>query len=65
MAIISIQHTAVAGGLNPTWSAAAPAGDSFGTNTGAQTLLARNQGATPIIITVPTVIACSEGFQHP
>jgi hypothetical protein len=65
MAVIAVQHSAVAGGLSPTWSAAAPAGDSFGPNTAAQTLLARNQGATPIIVTVPTVTACNEGVQHP
>lgn len=65
MAAIPIQHTSVAGGLSPTWSAAAAAGDSFGSNTGAQTLLARNQGVTPIILTVPAVTVCSQGLLHP
>lgn len=65
MSVIAIQHTAVAGGLIPTWSAAAPAGDSFASNTGAQTLLARNQGPTPIILTVPAVTPCNQGSLHP
>lgn len=65
MAAIAIQHTSVVGGLNPTWSAAAPAGDSFGPNTGVQTLLARNQGAVPVILSVVAVTACNQGSLHP
>lgn len=54
MALIALQHTA--SGLNPTYSASAPAGDSY-VNTGAQTLLVRNQGVTPITLTVAAYVA--------
>lgn len=64
MAILSVQSTSVTGGLNPTWTPAAPGGDSYTPNTGAQTFMARNQGATPLTVTVTAATVCNAGFIH-
>jgi hypothetical protein len=62
MAVLTPQHT-LGTGLSPTWAAAAAAGDSY-PNTGAETLQVRNQGSTPIVVTVPAQTACSQGSLH-
>lgn len=62
MATLTVQHTQAAG-LTPAYSAAAPAGDAY-PNTGQQTLLVRNQGANPIILTVVAQTICSQGTLH-
>lgn len=52
MAVLTVQHSSTAAaGLNPTYSTSAPGGDSY-VNTGAQTVLLRNQGTTPVTVTV-------------
>jgi hypothetical protein len=65
MALIPIQHTAVLGGLNPSWLLASAAGDGFGPNNGTQTLLVRNQGAAPLLLTVAAVNPCNQNSLHP
>jgi hypothetical protein len=62
MAVLTAQRTT--GGLVPAYAAAAPAGDAFN-NTGAQTLLIRNQGPNAITATVVAVNPCAQGFLHP
>lgn len=64
MALIAPQSTSVSGGLNPTWTAAAAAGDTIGPNNGAQTVMARNQGPAPLTVTVTAVVACNQGTLH-
>lgn len=61
MAVLTVQHTA--SGLSPTWSNASPGGDSYANN-GTQTLLVRNQGPTPITVSIPAVTACNQGTLH-
>lgn len=62
MAVLTIQHTST--GLNPTYGAAAAAGDSF-VNTGAQTLLVRNQAVVPVTVTIAAQTVCNQGSLHP
>lgn len=62
MALLTLQHTG--SGLNPTYVAAAAAGDSY-VNQGAQTLLVRNQGPVPITVTIAAQTVCSAGGLHP
>jgi hypothetical protein len=63
MALLTVQRTSLAG-LSPTWAVSAPTGDSY-PNTGTQTLQVRNQGATPITVSVPAQNACNQGTLHP
>jgi hypothetical protein len=62
VALLTLQHTG--SGLNPTYVAAAAAGDSY-VNQGAQTLLVRNQGPVPITVTIAAQTVCSAGGLHP
>jgi hypothetical protein len=62
VALLTLQHTG--SGLNPTYVAAAAAGDSY-VNQGAQTLLVRNQGPVPITVTIVAQTVCSAGGLHP
>lgn len=64
MAVLTIQRTNVTGGLNPTYSAAAPGGDSY-VNTGTQTVLLRNQGTTPVTVTIAAYTANNQGTLIP
>lgn len=63
MAVLTVQHT-LGTGLSPTWGAAAAGGDSY-PNTSVETLQVRNQGPTPIVVTVPAQTVCSQGSLHP
>lgn len=62
MAQLTIQTIATTG-LNPTYSAAAGGGDAF-LNDGATYLHVKNGGGSSINVTVNSVSACDQGFDH-
>jgi hypothetical protein len=63
MAILTIQHTNVTGGLNPTFSNAAAGGDAY-PNTGVQTLEVKNSTSAAVTVTITAQTACNQGTLH-
>jgi hypothetical protein len=62
MATLSSQR-AVLTGLTLSFGAAAVGGDDF-VNSGRMMLYVKNGGASPVNVTVPSLVTCSQGSTH-
>lgn len=62
MAQLTVQKS-VPAGLNPTYDAAAAGGDTF-LNDGMTVLHVKNGGGSSINVTINSVTACDQGFDH-
>jgi hypothetical protein len=62
MAVLAVQQVAMAG-IAPTYAAASVGGDTFA-NDGHTVLHVKNGGVGSVTVTVDSVTACNQGFDH-